>query len=48
MWVEGAPNFMLLSHDHFTLFQEPLECTKATSIREEVTGSVQDVRCFAF
>jgi hypothetical protein len=48
MWSEGYPNFMLLRQDHFVFVQDPLEHTKVTPIREEVTNSVQDVRSFAF
>ena len=39
---------MLLRQDHFVFVQDPLEHTKVTPIREEVTNSVQDVRSFAF
>ena len=39
---------MLLRQDHFVLVQDPLEHTKVTPIREEVSNIVQDVRCFAF
>ena len=39
--------FVLGAH-HLILLQEILEDAQSTPIREEVTNSVQDVRCFAF